>query len=41
MATSDLEEMQNATLNDNVRVILETGGPSRWQNDDIAAAPAQ
>ena len=35
MATSDLEEMANATLSDNVRVILETGGTSRWQNDLI------
>ncbi len=35
MATSDIEEMANATLSDNVRVILETGGTSRWQNDLI------
>jgi hypothetical protein len=35
MATTDIEEMANATLSDNVRVILETGGTSRWQNDLI------
>lgn len=35
MATSDLEEMASASLNDNVRVIVETGGTSRWQNDVI------
>ncbi len=35
MATSDIEEMANATLSDNVRVILETGGTSRWQNELI------
>lgn len=33
MATADLEEMASATLSDNVRVIVETGGASRWQND--------
>ncbi len=35
MATSDLEEMESATISDNVRVILETGGTSRWQNNLI------
>ena len=35
MATSDIEEMANATLSDSVRVILETGGTSRWQNELI------
>jgi len=35
MATSDLEEMVNATLGDNINVILETGGASNWQNQII------
>jgi len=35
MATSDLEEMVNATLDDNINVILETGGASNWQNQII------
>lgn len=35
MATSDLEEMVNATLGSNINVILETGGASNWQNQII------
>ncbi len=35
MATSDIEEMVNATLGDNINVILETGGASNWQNQII------
>ncbi|PKM41307.1 MAG: peptidase C11 [Firmicutes bacterium HGW-Firmicutes-9] len=35
MATSDLEEMVNATLGDNINVILETGGASNWQNQIV------
>ena len=35
MATADLEEMVNATLGDNINVILETGGASNWQNQII------
>ncbi|MDD4311621.1 MAG: clostripain-related cysteine peptidase, partial [Eubacteriales bacterium] len=35
MATSDLEEMVNATLGNNINVILETGGASNWQNQII------
>lgn len=32
MATSDLEEMVSATLGDNIRVVVETGGTKTWQN---------
>ena len=35
MATSDLEEMVNATLGSNINVVLETGGASNWQNQII------
>ncbi|NLI53535.1 MAG: peptidase C11 [Clostridiales bacterium] len=35
MATADLQEMVSATLSDNVRVIVETGGASRWQNQVV------
>ncbi|MEZ4627130.1 MAG: clostripain-related cysteine peptidase [Eubacteriales bacterium] len=35
MATSDLEEMVNATIGSNINVILETGGASNWQNQII------
>ena len=41
MATSDLEEMVNATLSDNVRVIVETGGASQWQNQIIKSGTNQ
>ncbi|MEA4870252.1 MAG: clostripain-related cysteine peptidase [Christensenella sp.] len=41
MATSDLEEMVNATLSDNVRVIVETGGTARWQNSIIQSGTNQ
>lgn len=41
MATSDLQEMVSATLSDNVRVIVETGGTSRWQNDLIKSSTNQ
>ena len=35
MATSDLEEMVNATLGSNINIILETGGTSNWQNQVV------
>ncbi len=38
MATSDLEEMENASLSDNVRIIVETGGTSRWQNSVVKSS---
>lgn len=36
MATSDLNEMLHATLSDNVKVIVETGGAKRWKNSIIS-----
>ncbi len=33
MATADINEMLGASISDNVRVILETGGAARWQNN--------
>ena len=41
LATTDLEEMISATLNDNVSVIVETGGASRWQNQIIKSTTNQ
>lgn len=37
MATYDLQEMASAQLSDNVRIIVETGGASRWQNTVVKA----
>lgn len=34
-ATTDLNEMLEAELPDNVRVLIQTGGASSWQNDTI------
>ena len=36
MATSDLYEMQSATISDNVNVVVFTGGASRWQNSIVS-----
>lgn len=33
MATADINEMLSASIGENVRVILETGGAARWQNN--------
>ena len=35
MATSDLQEILNAEIAENVNIIVETGGTSRWQNSVI------
>ena len=35
MATSDLKEMLNAKLSDNVNLIVFTGGARRWQNNVV------
>ncbi len=35
MATSDLQEILNARIAENINIIVETGGTSRWQNDVI------
>ena len=36
MATYDLQEMQNATLSDNVNIIVYTGGCKSWRNNFIS-----
>ncbi len=36
MATSDLVEMANATLNDKINLIVYTGGCSRWKNQVVS-----
>ncbi len=41
MATKDLEEMVSASLNDNIRVIVETGGASYWQNSIVKSGTNQ
>lgn len=35
MATADLQEIMNAEISDNVNIIVETGGTSKWQNKAI------
>lgn len=41
MATSDLTEMVSAKISDDVNVIVETGGCSRWQNNVVNAGTNQ
>ena len=41
MATKDIQEMVKAEHGDNVKIILETGGASRWQNSVISADTIQ
>ena len=41
MGTSDLQEMLNATISDNVNVIVETGGASYWQNQVVSNSTCQ
>lgn len=42
MATADLNEMLHATLNDdNVNVIVETGGAKKWNNSVVSAKTNQ
>ncbi len=41
MATADLQEMVSAAISDDVRVIVETGGASRWQNSVIKSGTNQ
>ncbi|MEG1525471.1 MAG: clostripain-related cysteine peptidase [Clostridia bacterium] len=36
MATSDLNEMLNAKISDNVQILVETGGASNWQNNVVS-----
>ena len=37
MASSDIEEMKNATLGNNINIILYTGGCSQWQSNNISS----
>lgn len=41
MATTDINEMLSASIGDNVRVILETGGAARWQNNVMSSTTNQ
>ncbi len=41
MATSDLQEMINADIAENVNLIVYTGGCSRWQNNVISSRTNQ
>ena len=41
MASSDLSEMMNAAIADNVNVIVETGGCKMWKNKVISASTNQ
>ncbi|MCE5222921.1 clostripain-related cysteine peptidase [bacterium] len=40
-ATSDLQEMMYAEFTDNVNVIVETGGCSKWQNNTVKSGVNQ
>ncbi|MBO4896757.1 MAG: peptidase C11 [Clostridia bacterium] len=41
MATSDLAEMQNATISSNVNLIVFTGGCSKWKNNVVSSSVNQ
>ncbi len=41
MATSDLKEMVNAGLSDNINLIVFTGGARRWKNNVVSASANQ
>ena len=41
MATSDLQEMINADLSENVNVIVYTGGCKKWQNSALSSTTNQ
>ncbi len=41
MATSDLKEMINANIADNVNIIVETGGTKKWKNNTISNSKNQ
>ena len=40
MATSDLKEMLAADLSDNVNVVVQTGGASKWKNNVVSSSSA-
>ncbi len=41
MATYDLEEMVAANISDNVNILVETGGASKWQNSLVSNRTCQ
>ncbi|MBQ8159831.1 MAG: peptidase C11 [Clostridia bacterium] len=41
MATRDIQEMLNASFQDNVRILLYTGGCKKWQNSQISSTTNQ
>ena len=41
MGTKDLQEMLNATFGSNVRLIVYTGGSTRWQNNLVSSSVNQ
>ena len=41
MATNDLVEMTKATIGDNVKVIVETGGCKKWHNQIVSSGSNQ
>ncbi len=41
MGTSDLQEMLNADLGDNVNLLVYTGGCSKWQNNVVSSTKNQ
>ncbi|MCI6732935.1 MAG: clostripain-related cysteine peptidase [Lachnospiraceae bacterium] len=41
MATSDLQEMANASLSDNVNIIVYTGGCTGWKNNIVSSKKNQ
>ena len=40
-ATADMQEMLNATLSDNINIVLQTGGCASWQNDVMSDGEVQ
>ena len=41
MGTADLKEMANATIGENVNVVVYTGGASRWRNNVVSSSTNQ
>ena len=41
MATSDLKEMLNANISDNINLIVFTGGARRWRNNVVSSSTNQ
>ncbi len=41
MATADLQEILNADFTDNLYIVIETGGATKWQNSVISSGTNQ